>query len=358
MSLGGFSIHSILGSPTPFMVETTHATENAWPHRMAVLLACATFPLLWVGGLVTTTQSGMAVPDWPTTYGYNLFLYPWQTWLFGPWDLFIEHGHRLLGATVGLLAIATLVVLIRYERRRWVQGLGLVVLLAIIAQGTLGGLRVIENARMLAMIHGCFGPAVFSLIVALAVVTSDYWRHAPLAQATSASGRLQRLAMLTTGLAYFQLVLGAQLRHLPAMADPAQFRAALAFHLFFAAVLAFHVGLLLVRVWQHQRTEPLLLRPAALLSGLLVGQLILGGLVWIANYGWPAWAGEHWWTASHLTVAGGWLQTHVTTLHVATGSLILATALTTALRALRLLRAAKQRIGTPSSAVWLLEVAA
>ena len=59
---------------------------------MAWVLACATFPLLWVGGLITTTDAGMAVPDWPGTYGYNMFLYPWQTWLFGPWDLFIEHG--------------------------------------------------------------------------------------------------------------------------------------------------------------------------------------------------------------------------------------------------------------------------
>ena len=65
---------------------------------LAVVLVCATFPLIWVGGLVTTYEAGMAVPDWPTTYGYNLFLYPWQTWICGPWDLFIEHGHRLLGA--------------------------------------------------------------------------------------------------------------------------------------------------------------------------------------------------------------------------------------------------------------------
>jgi cytochrome c oxidase assembly protein subunit 15 len=54
-----------------------------------VALACATFPLLWVGGLVTTTKAGMAVPDWPNTFGYNLFLYPWTSWLAGPWDIFV-----------------------------------------------------------------------------------------------------------------------------------------------------------------------------------------------------------------------------------------------------------------------------
>ena len=79
--------------------------DESWPHRLAVLLVCRDVSLIWVGGLVTTYEAGMAVPDWPSTYGYNLFLYPWQTWLPGPWDLFIEHGHRLLGATVGLLTI-------------------------------------------------------------------------------------------------------------------------------------------------------------------------------------------------------------------------------------------------------------
>ena len=76
-----------------------------WVHRCAILLACTTFPLIWVGGLVTTYDAGMAVPDWPNTYGYNMFLYPPTTWLSGPWDLLIEHGHRLLGSLAGLVAI-------------------------------------------------------------------------------------------------------------------------------------------------------------------------------------------------------------------------------------------------------------
>src|SRR5262249_36289635 len=67
---------------------------NPWPHRWAVGLVCATFPLIWIGGLVTTYGAGMAVPDWPNTYGYNLWLYPAATWINGPWKLFVEHGHR------------------------------------------------------------------------------------------------------------------------------------------------------------------------------------------------------------------------------------------------------------------------
>ena len=95
------------------MATSQQKADRYQPHRWAVGVACATFPLIWVGGLVTTYDAGMAVPDWPSTFGYNLFLYPWTTWFFGPWDLFIEHGHRLLGALVGLLTIGLLVSVMR-----------------------------------------------------------------------------------------------------------------------------------------------------------------------------------------------------------------------------------------------------
>ena len=80
-------------------METLSSNSSShWPHRLAVLLVCATFPLIWVGGLVTTYDAGMAVPDWPGTYGYNLFaLSRGKRGCSGPWDLFIEHGHRLVG---------------------------------------------------------------------------------------------------------------------------------------------------------------------------------------------------------------------------------------------------------------------
>src|SRR6186997_3292137 len=101
------------------MNDAAPNTTSPWPHRWAVVLCCATFPLIWVGALVTTYDAGMAVPDWPSTYGYNLFAYPWQTWLFGPFDLFVEHGHRLLGAAVGFLTIAFVVLVFCRDRRPW-----------------------------------------------------------------------------------------------------------------------------------------------------------------------------------------------------------------------------------------------
>src|SRR5271154_7161274 len=148
---------------------------NPWPHRLAVVLVCATFPLIWVGGLVTTYDAGMSVPDWPTTFGYNLFLYPWQTWLLGPWDLFIEHGHRLFASLVGLLTIILCVTLWVTKQPKWLKTLGLIALGGVIFQGVLGGMRVLLDERTLAMTHGCVGPAFFAFAAALAVVTSRRW---------------------------------------------------------------------------------------------------------------------------------------------------------------------------------------
>ena len=122
-----------------------------------MLLVCATFPLIWVGGLVTTYEAGMAVPDWPTTYGYNLFLYPWQTWLAGPWDLFIEHGHRLFGALVGMLTILLVVTAFRLDGRIGIAGRRSAPWRLVIGQGALGGMRVLLDQRLLAQIHGCVG---------------------------------------------------------------------------------------------------------------------------------------------------------------------------------------------------------
>ena len=244
------------------------AYENAWPHRWAVALVCATFPLIWVGGLVTTYDAGMAVPDWPNTYGYNLFLYPWQTWVYGPWGLFIEHGHRLLGSAVGMLTIGFVVSSWWCQRGAVLRWLGFVALAAVIFQGALGGLRVIEDKVQLAKIHGCFGPAFFAFAVALAVVTSRRWQQGASESPANRTNlaKIERLAILTTFLAYCQLVLGSQLRHLPAGATPGDFRLALLFHLATAVALVVHIGLLAHQVYRTQRNEPSLMRPAMSLS--------------------------------------------------------------------------------------------
>ncbi len=146
-----------------------------WLHRFSVLAVCLVWPLIWIGGLVTTYDAGMAVPDWPNTYGYNLFLYPYKTWLFGPFDLLIEHGHRLLGAVVGMVAIGIVVLAWIGESRNWVVALAVGLLIAVITQGGLGGMRVVLGDRTLAMVHGCFAPAFFAMCVVMMVVTGRKW---------------------------------------------------------------------------------------------------------------------------------------------------------------------------------------
>ena len=129
----------------------------------------------------------MAVPDWPGTYGYNLFLYPWQTWFFGPWDVFIEHGHRLLGAAVGFIAIGLVVVTWWCDSRNWMKWLAVAALVLVILQGVLGGQRVLQNTKQLAQIHGIVGPTFLGLATAILVMTSRWWHdHQPQRRAAGA----------------------------------------------------------------------------------------------------------------------------------------------------------------------------
>ena len=189
-----------------------------------MLLVCATFPLLWVGGLVTTTNSGMAVPDWPTTYGYNPFLYPLQTWFNGPRDIFYEHSHRLLGALIGMVTIrfgCDDLVLLSGGDGCFGHGRGALAL--VIVQGVLGGMRVTLDERTLAQVHGCVGPLFFALAVATCDVhfgmVDKCGRRGPIDMPAACSDwRSPRLAI-----AYLQLVLGTFVRHVSADTRSASF---------------------------------------------------------------------------------------------------------------------------------------
>src|SRR5262245_53531562 len=147
---------------------------SPWPHRLAMALAAATFPLLFIGGLVTSLGVGLAVPDWPTTFGYNMFLYPWSKMIGG---IFYEHSHRLVASSVGLLTIALALTFWLREERRWLRWLGIAALGLVILQGVLGGLRVVLLQHTLAIIHACFAQAFFGLTVSLALFTSAEWRE-------------------------------------------------------------------------------------------------------------------------------------------------------------------------------------
>jgi cytochrome c oxidase assembly protein subunit 15 len=178
------------------------------PHRAAWLAAAFTLPLLFLGGTVTSFGVGLAVPDWPTTFGINMFLYNFWNDSFG---VKVEHSHRLYGAAVGLATIALALMLFARERRRYVKWLGVVTLMAVVAQGVMGGLRVNQISTTLAAIHGCFGQAFFGLMVALAVLTGRVWHDAGPARPDPAG--LRAWAFVALAMVYAQIVAGAWFRH-------------------------------------------------------------------------------------------------------------------------------------------------
>lgn len=305
------------------MTKLAHFTNTSpWPHRLAVALALVTFPLIWVGGLVTTYDAGMAVPDWPGTYGYNLFRYPWQTWLAGPWDLFIEHGHRLLGASAGVLAIALVAVVWAADRRRWLLWAAFGALAIVIVQGVLGGVRVLFDERQIALVHGCVGPLFFAYLAFLSVATSSWFAH--VAKSDSANGlRFARLTWTVLAAAYAQLVLGAILRHVPLASGAGLFRAALWMHLLIAAMLLALAVLSVVRSLSLRAAGYRALGLASVLL-LLVGiQLTLGSATYITKYAFPTWLQGYGFAASYVVQEKSLAQSLVATAHVATGSLIL-----------------------------------
>ena len=326
-------------------------------HRLAVLAVCLVWPLIWVGGLVTTYDAGMAVPDWPATYGYNLFLYPYKTWLLGPFDLFIEHGHRLLGAVVGFVAIGIAIAAYFREPRRWVFYLSLGLLAAVIAQGLLGGMRVVLGDRTLAMVHGCFGPAFFAMCVVMAVVTSRSWLRSAREADRSGPPVGAMLVALTASLpllSYVQLVLGAQLRHVQPNAAPSGFAMTVALHVMTAFFLWF---LTLVAWWRIRRCGDLTLsRPAAFLIGLVAVQILLGTGTWVVNYGWPSFLAWVPGSTGFLLRAKGFIDSIIVTGHVATGSLILAVSVMLLVRLLRVRRRRRSVSDSEQSAVSEIQV--
>ncbi len=193
------------------MNAKTQTPEVPWLHRFAVLTAIITFLLLGLGGLVTSHEAGMSVPDWPTSYGYNMFALPIKFWHGGA---FFEHTHRLLASAAGLLTTVLAVWLWLKDSRTWIKWLGIIAFLLVVAQGVLGGLRVTLKMDNLGVVHGVVGQSFFILLSAIALFTSRFWREwtrddKPM---TLAPSGLRRLVLATTLLIFCQLMLGATMR--------------------------------------------------------------------------------------------------------------------------------------------------
>jgi cytochrome c oxidase assembly protein subunit 15 len=277
--------------------------EGEWSGSFAWVAVAATALLLAVGGLVTSAEAGLAVDDWPTSFGYNMFLYPFSRMTGG---VFYEHAHRLMGALVGLTTVMLAVTLTRLESRRWVRRLAWGAVVAVIAQGILGGLRVTELSLALAMTHGILAQLFFSTLVALAAATSGAWKSGDPGVERPGVRADRALSGALVGLIVIQLVLGAAQRH---------FQQVLLAHILtglaIVAPACVHVGL---RSWGVNPGSSRLRRLGLALAGLAGLQVMLGFGAWLATRG----------AAAGRLPASADLV--VSTLHQWTGALLLALA--------------------------------
>lgn len=182
-----------------------------WLHRYTLLLAGLTLVLISAGGQVTSHGAGLSVPDWPTSYGYNMFTFPPSKWVGG---IFYEHTHRLIASTVGLLTLGLAAWLWRSESRRWLRWLGIVAVLSVVAQGVLGGLTVIFLLPTpVSVAHACLAQSFFCLVCAIALFTSRGWIERSPRRAQRGPLDVRWFAIVSACVVFAQLVLGALVRH-------------------------------------------------------------------------------------------------------------------------------------------------
>jgi cytochrome c oxidase assembly protein subunit 15 len=308
-----------------------------WLHRYAVFVAASTILLIVAGGLVTSTGSGLSVPDWPTTYGWSMFAFPLDKMVGG---IFYEHSHRLIATSVGMLTIGLAVWLWLVERRSWLRRLGLVALGVVCAQGLLGGLTVLFFLpAAISIAHAGLAQIFFCTVVSIALFTSRSWQTGGVHAADDRQLRI--VAAATTVAVYVQVLIGATMRHTEAglaIPDfplvfgglvPSQWTAKIAVH------YAHRLGALIAtsailataaHIWYHHRLRPELTRPATVAVFLVLLQITLGGLT----------------VLSRRAVL-------INTAHVVTGALVLATSLVISLRSWRL-RFATDRLPAAAAA--------
>lgn len=326
VALGGFMglAGGMIGMSLPS--RRTPATDPArWVGRMAVVAVCATFPLLLLGGLVTSTESGLAVPDWPNSYGTAMFLYP--IGLMADPRIFLEHSHRLFGSLVGLTTVVLAVMVLLVDSRRWVKVAALALVAAVIVQGVLGGLRVTDRSAGLAIVHGVVAQLFFAALIAQAAWLSASW-----SRVSPASGPGPRkLKLFTTGLLHttiVQLLLGAIFRHLAGSSPGASHviwtHAAFSLVVVFFAAMAGSLALHVPAEGTAQR--PILRRAGKGLFIVIALQFLLG---WAALFGALKGAGRgpvptHDRIVHAETVPA--YEVVLTTAHQANGALVLALA--------------------------------
>jgi cytochrome c oxidase assembly protein subunit 15 len=298
-------------------------------HRFSKFVVACTVLLILAGSLVTSHDAGLSVPDWPTSYGWNMFTFPPSMWVA---NILYEHGHRLIASTVGFLTIILAVWLWLGDSRRWLGWFGVAALGAVVAQGVLGGITVLFFLPdAVSTAHAGLAEIFFCMTVAIALFTSPGWIAGYATSDDAAPSAddlaLRRLATAMTVLVYAQILVGATMRHTGAglaIPDfPWMFGHVVPDHWSWKIVIHFahRVGALLVTagtltlatyVWTHHRARRELIRPATLMMLLVAAQVTLGAL-------------------TVITRRDAWINSF----HVVCGALVLTTSLVLTLRSWR-----------------------
>jgi len=306
----------------------TLAEHRPWRHRFALLHVASTWLLLVAGAAVTSHDAGLAVPDWPTSFGW---LNPFAVPMIG--NVFYEHGHREIAEAVGLLTVIEAVWLWRTSERGVLRRLAVWLVVLVLAQGGLGGLTVLNFLPpAVSIAHGMLAQSFFCLSICTAYVLSREWSRTVRRTGTAARA-LKRVALLAAGSLYVQLLLGAIVRHcwkkemppeafpngfadvLPPFAGPpvnGALARAILIHGSFAALVALALVGAAVHLRRNHRHEPRLTRLSTALVSLLAVQLALGVLTFTTR-----------------------TNANVTTSHVVAGATLLGVAVWLVLRAFR-----------------------
>ena len=241
---------------------------NRGLNRFSIFVACATFFLIIAGALVTSHDAGLATPDWPLSNGQ---VFPKMVG-----NLFWEHGHRMVATTVGMLTVALSIYILAKENRSWVRKLGFFAVLAVIAQGLLGGLTVkLMLPLAVSAAHATLAQLFFCTTVSLAVFTSRSWIEARSLQEEKGTLPLRYLCTAALVTIFLQLIIGATLRHSATWDRPLPTELVLT-HIVGALAVTIALGSASLAVLRRHKDEVFLTRPALIALLILVVQLSLG----------------------------------------------------------------------------------